>query len=264
MTITDFHVHAFPDSMAGRAMRALEESADGVTAHLDGRVSSLLKSMDCAGIDRAVICSIATKPEQFGSILDWSGRIASDRIIPFPSVHPRDPDMTENLGRVAEEGFKGIKLHPYYQDYYIDEDALFPLYERVVELGLMIVCHTGFDIAFERVRRADPGRILNVVQRFPELKLITTHLGSWDDWDDVRQYLLGKPIYMEISFSLELLPREEARDILGRHPMEYVLFGTDSPWTDQSGAIELLRGLDLDPKREAAILSGNADRLLMG
>jgi hypothetical protein len=67
--ITDFHTHAFPDALATRAIRALEAETDRVKARLDGRISSLLRSMDYAGIRRSVICSIATKPEQFDSIL---------------------------------------------------------------------------------------------------------------------------------------------------------------------------------------------------
>ena len=184
-----------------------------------------------AGVERAVVCSIATKPSQFESILAWSKTIASKRIVPLASVHPRDPEALDKVSRAAKEGLKGIKLHPYYQGFDLDEELLFPLYHRLAELGLILVCHTGFDIAFERIRRADPKRILNVHRRVPDLKFVSrTHLGAWEDWDDVRSLLLGKPIYMEISYSLEFLSPEKARALLMDHPAEYLLFGTDSPW----------------------------------
>ena len=50
MRIIDFHAHAFPDALAERAMPALEAEGD-IRAALDGKVSSLLRSMDAAGID---------------------------------------------------------------------------------------------------------------------------------------------------------------------------------------------------------------------
>ena len=156
--IIDFHTHAFPDALAERAMARLRGESDQVRAWLDGRVSSLLESMDRAGIGRAVVCSIATKPDQFEKILAWSGQIASDRIIPFPSVHPRDPQARERIGRVAEAGFKGIKFHPYYQEFDLDDPVLMPLYDRIEQAGLILLCHTGFDVAFPRIRRADPVR----------------------------------------------------------------------------------------------------------
>ncbi|WP_211248521.1 hypothetical protein [Desulfobulbus elongatus] len=41
-----------------------------------------------SGVERSVLCSIATRPEQFSPILDWSKAIRSERIEPFPSLHP--------------------------------------------------------------------------------------------------------------------------------------------------------------------------------
>jgi uncharacterized protein len=260
--ITDFHVHAFPDALAARAMQHLTGQTDAVKAHLDGRLSSLLTSMDRAGIARCVICSIATKPEQFEPILKWSASIASDRVVPLPSVHPRDPQALERLDRVAREGFKGVKLHPYYQDFVLDEEVLWPIYRRLSDLNLLALCHTGYDVAFPRIQRGDPVRIAKVMRAFPDLKFIATHMGAWEEWDDVRQHLIGRPLYIETSYSLHILPPEQARALILAHPPEYLLFGSDSPWHDQTACMQELQGLDLGADLERTILSDNPDRLL--
>lgn len=262
MRITDFHTHAFPDALAERAMATLLAETDEVKAWHDGRLGSLLASMDRAGIERAVLCSIATRPEQFDKILVWSDSIRSDRIVPFPSVHPRDPAAAERVTEIARRGYKGLKLHPYYQDFDIDDEAVFPIYETAAAHGLMVVFHTGFDVAFPRVRKADPIRIVAMLDRFPTLKAITTHLGAWEDWDDVEAHMIGRDVYMEISYSLHILGRERSRRLLAAHPKEFVLFGTDSPWQDQGETLALLRGLELGPDWERAVLSENASRLL--
>lgn len=259
--IIDFHTHAFPEDIAGRAMKALEDEG-GVKAHLDGRVSSLLGSMDRYGIEKSVLCSIATRPSQFASIMSWCDRIRSERIIPFPSLHPGDPEYSDRISQIKEEGYKGIKFHPYYQDFYIDEERLFPFYEKILEENLIVVMHTGFDFAFEKIRKADPIRILKVLDRFPGLKLVTTHLGAWDDWEEVEKHLAGKDIYMEISFSLEHLSIEAARKIIMGHPERHILFGTDSPWTEQGKTLDLFRSLGLSERSEAMILRENAELLL--
>lgn len=261
MKIIDFHTHAFPDDLAERAMPRLEEEGN-VRAPLDGRISSLLKSMDEAGIEKSVVCSIATKPSQFDPILKWSGDIASDRLIPFPSVHPADPESAEKVRIIREEGFKGIKLHPYYQGFDIDEERALPIYEAAQECGLILVVHTGFDLAFPRDRKADPVRIVKVLNAFPELRFVTTHIGAWEDWDNVRKYLLGKPVYMGVSYSIGYLGKEKARDFLLTHPEDYILFGTDSPWASQQETIDAVRGLDLGVERERKLFSENAERLL--
>jgi predicted TIM-barrel fold metal-dependent hydrolase len=259
--IIDFHTHAFPDHIADRAIAALEAECDVKTKH-EGRISSLLTSMDKAGIDIAVVCSIATKPSQFQPILEWSKTIASERIIPFPSIHPEDPQPVEKVKIIHDEGFKGVKMHPYYQEFVLDEERLFPIYEACETYGLLLVVHTGFDIAFPRDRIADPVKIITVCERFSELTFISTHLGGWYDWEEVDRYITGKPMYMETSFSLEELPPAKVKDMIMRHPEGYVLFGTDSPWTDQKKAIQLIRALELGKKREEMIFYGNAARLL--
>ena len=259
--IVDFHAHVFPDALAARAISHLEHSG-GVKAFHDGRVSSLLASMDAAGIATAVVCSIATKPEQFDPILKWSKEIASSRIVALPSLHPMGPDPVGQARQVAEAGFCGIKLHPYYQDFDVDDERLFPLYRTLDTLGLLVVCHTGFDFAFARARKADPVHILRVVERVPGLKFIATHMGAWDDWDEVERHLLGKPITMDISLSIELLGRERARAMLMAHPMDHIVFGTDSPWTSQAETLHLARTLELGDERNSALLWKNAQRLL--
>lgn len=259
--IIDFHTHAFPDALAERAMRSLEDEG-GIKAHLDGKITSLLRSMDANGIEKSVICSIATRPSQFGPILAWSKEIRSDRIIPFPSLHPEDTDFSDHICRIKDEGFKGVKFHSYYQDFSIDSEKLFPIYEKILEENLIVLMHTGFDFAFEKIRKADPVKVLNVLKRFPDLKIVTSHLGAWDDWAEVKEHLIGKHIYMEISFSLEYLDKAEARDIFLKHPRECIFFGTDSPWTDQGKTLELFRSLGLGEELNRLILRENAMRLL--
>lgn len=260
--IIDFHVHAFSDSLAPRAMQKLLAEAPQVKAYLDGTVGQLLDSMDKCGIGKSVLSCIATRPEQFDSILDWCREIRSERIIPFPSLHPKDKSPVDKLSAIRDRGFKGVKFHPYYQDFWLDEPVMMRIYEKAAELGLMVVVHTGYDIAFDYDNRGDCARILKVVSALPQLKFITTHLGAWRQWDEVAERLIGKPIYTEISFALDEIERSKARDMLMRHPAEYILFGTDSPWTDQNRTLNLLKSLDLPQERLAKILHINTEKLL--
>jgi len=258
--IIDFHTHAFPDDLSERVIKMLEDEG-GIKAHLDGKISSLLSSMDNCGIEKSVICNIATKPSQFDSILQWSKTVRSERIIPFPSIHPYDPDFKVKIDKIKNNGFKGIKFHPYYQNFTIDEEKIFPVYEKISNENLILVMHTGFDFAFQRIKIADPEKIITVLENFPSLKMVTTHLGAWEEWEEVERFLLGKPIYMEISFSLEFL-NDTVRKIISSHPAEYILFGTDSPWTEQQKTLSLFRELQLGEEKEELILRENAMKLL--
>jgi predicted TIM-barrel fold metal-dependent hydrolase len=261
MQTVDFHVHAFPDELASRAVSRIEELS-GITSVLRGNLGSLMASMDAAGIEQSVILSIATRPPQFSSILGWSRQIASSRIIPFLSVSPADPQSRENVRIAAEEGFRGLKFHPYYQDFDLDDEAMDPVYGTMEERGLICVSHTGFDHAFPFVRRADPARILRVLNRFPRLNFVATHLGAWRDWELVEKQLPGANLWIDTSYSLEFMPPEDARRLILCFPPDRVLFGSDSPWADQGRSVALLKGLSLGAPREEAILWGNARALL--
>ena len=259
--IIDFHAHAFPDQVAESAIPYLEEEG-GVKANHDGKVTSLLGLMDRDGVEKSVICCIATRSSQFEAILDWSKQIRSDRIIPFPSFHPNDPQAVDHITQVKSEGFKGIKMHPYYQQFFLDDERLYPAYEKISELGLILVMHTGFDIAFPRIRRCDPQQILNVLTRFPDLKMVTTHLGAWQQWHEVEDLLAGRKIYMDISYTLDQIDSLAARRIIMKHPKEYILFGTDSPWSGARDTYKHLQALELGIAREELILRKNGLALL--
>jgi len=260
--IVDFHTHAFPDDLAAGAMRTLMAEVPGIKAYCDGTTGDLIRSMDRAGIARCLVCCIATRPTQFDSIVRWCHQIRSPRLVPLPSIHPDDPDILDRVRQVRASGFAGLKMHPYYQDFHVADDRMFPFYEEVSRLGLLLVMHAGFDIAYPRVKQADPESMLRVVETFPNLRLVVAHLGGWRQWEDVRRHLLGRPIHMELSFAMQDLAAPAAREILMNHPEEYLLFGTDSPWTDQSETLSLLRKLELPASRLDRILSRNAAELL--
>jgi predicted TIM-barrel fold metal-dependent hydrolase len=261
MPVIDFHAHAFPDGLAARAISRIEGLA-GVKSILDGTLGSLMDSMDAAGVERCVILSIATRPTQFSSIVKWSRTIASGRITPLASVNPLDPHGAERVRIVAEEGFIGLKFHPYYQDFDLDAPSMDPVYAAMEERNLICVSHTGFDHAFPFVRRADPERILRVLTRFPRLRFVATHLGAWRDWDLAAEKLAGANLWIDTAYSLEFLPREKARELLMSFPMDRLIYGSDTPWADQRASLSLMKGIRLPPEREEAILSGNALKLL--
>jgi predicted TIM-barrel fold metal-dependent hydrolase len=254
--IIDIHTHAFPDSLAKRAIEKLE--VGNSRAFTDGTVAGLLRSMDAAGVDRSVICSIATKPEQFDPILKWSLAVQSDRLIPLASIHPADPRAAERVGEVKAAGLKGVKIHPYYQGFDLADESLSDFFGAMESSGLLLVSHTGFDCAFPQERQADAARILRLLERFPRLNFMATHFGGWNDWDDVEATLIGKPVNLEISLTLEFLSPKQARRMLLAHPADRLYFGSDSPWGNPAESLRLLGELDLPESLLLQMKSGNA------
>lgn len=261
MTGIDFHTHAFPDQLAAATIPALAAKGS-VKPVLDGTINSLKISMADNNIQASVICCIATRPEQFSAILGWCRKIRTDQIIPFPSVHPASSNSVAEIHEIKDHGFKGIKLHPYYQDFFINEKKLDPFFAKLEEEEMIIVMHSGYDIGFPQERRADPKMIRELSERFPALRIVAAHLGSWQQWDEVIQYLCGSRVWLDTSFSLQYLERKKASDLIKAHGADKVLFGSDSPWADQGDSRELIGKLELGSAEKEAIIGGNARRLL--
>lgn len=262
MGAIDIHTHAFPDEIAERAIAALEAEADW-KAVSRGTVGELVQSMDAADVDVSAICTIATKPDQPKGILKWCRNVRSDRIEPLPSVHPDTPEAPRWLETFAEEGFIGIKLHPMYQAFAFDEPRMDDIYRAASQCGLIVQSHCGLDVAFgDTDDRAAPERFRRVIDRHPDLKLICTHMGGWRSWDQAEQWLIGANVYLETSFSLDRLEPQRAVEMMRRHGIQRVLFGTDWPWADQARDIQRLRSLPLTAPETRALLFGNAARLI--
>lgn len=262
MRIIDTHAHAFPDAIAARAVAKLESMGD-CKANGNGTVADLIAHMDAAGVDRAVLCTIATKPDQFQGILDWCESIRCDRIEPLASVHPDDPALGPHLEEIARRGLKGIKLHPHYQEFLIDEPRMDAVYSAVAGNGLVLSCHCGRDFNFsDDDDRASPQRLARMLDRHGDLRFLATHLGGYHWWDEVERVLLGRPIHMETSFALVSLGPQKSAELIRRHGTDGVMFGTDWPWRPTAEEVALLNALPLSDAELDAVRYGNAARLL--
>lgn len=261
MAIIDFHTHAFPDFLAPRALEALSEGS-GVAPETDGTATGLLTHMDQCGVNAAVVLSIATTPKQVEPILSWSMTIQSDRLIPFASIHPETADINSLVGRLTKAGIKGIKLHPLYQNFGVNERRMYPIYDAIAEAGLVLLLHAGYDIAYAEEDNAAPPRIARVLADFPNLKMVLAHMGGWKLTNSVIENLVGRNVWIDTSYSVGYLTDEQVRIILKRHNTDQILFGSDTPWGRLSDHIAFVREFPVADDILEKIFSRNALALL--
>ncbi len=228
----------------------------------DGTLAGLLASMDAAGIRRSILCSVATKPTQVEKITDWSIAIASERIIPFASVHPDYPDPEQEIERIAAAGLRGLKFHPQYMTCPLDDARCIRIARRAAMLGLSFTIHAGYHPAFEKHDEGSPQRLRRLHDAVPDLRIVACHLGGMDDWQGVVDHLVGTPIYLETSFSPSWCPKPLLEAILSRHDPRRIVFGTDSPWQDSAKELEAFKKMPLPPEAMQWALTENAKSLI--
>lgn len=264
LDIIDAHAHAFPDGIAAHATATLCRQGRWHTLrnHHDGTVAGLLSSMDQAGIRRAVICSVATKATQVEKITDWSAAIASDRLVPFASIHPDFANPEREIERIVSLGLRGLKFHPQYMDCALDDPRCLRLARAAAQAGLVFTLHGGYHPAYEKHDVSSPLRLRRLHEAVPELRIVACHLGGMGDWQNVLEFVVGSDIYLETSFAPAWCPREVWQAIIARHSPERIVFGTDSPWQSQADELAAFKALPFSTHGLELALSINAHRLL--
>lgn len=260
--LIDFHTHCFPDKLAPRAIETLSRESGGLEPFTDGTVSSLLEQMKLSGVDRSVVLSIATNTRQQKSVNDFAVSINKENITAFGSVHPDSPDVFEELERIASLGLKGVKFHPEYQGFFIDEPRMRPIYRKIADLDLITVFHAGRDIGFDTPCHCSPQAIAAALPYFNGAPVIAAHWGGWSYWYGVIDELCGKNIYFDTSFGYGTIPRPVVKRIIKLHGADRILFGTDIPWHCVKWELNLLNSFDLNDNDMDKILWKNACNLL--
>ncbi|OGG01711.1 MAG: hypothetical protein A3F83_00360 [Candidatus Glassbacteria bacterium RIFCSPLOWO2_12_FULL_58_11] len=261
MRIIDFHCHFFPDELAGRAIPRMEASS-GCRAFTDGTRAGLLRSMDRAGIESALVLPVATNPEKVSSVNRFSASVAEPRLVIAGALHPKSPVWAGDIKEVIALGFKAVKLHPEYQNFRADEPEYLPFFAALRDSGLLLVFHAGQDLSYNPPWGGAPSQLAWLLDQLPGIKIFASHLGGYRMWDEFERCLLGRPVYMDTSFSFGEISDERIRSLIVRHGPDKVFFGTDSPWLDQKTEVENVLRLGLGAELEEKLFNGNAIRLL--
>jgi len=227
-------------------------------ASFDGTAAGLLDSMDRAGIDRAVVCSVATKPEQVPKITAWAAALASDRFVPFASIHPDFPDPEGEVERVASAGLVGLKFHAQYMGCPADDPRAERIARAAAQVGLVMAFHAGHDMGYPSDDLASPRRLRRLHERVPDLRLLVCHMGGWQSWNEALEHLIGTEMYVETSMTQRWCPPDLLARLFEGHGPGRILFGTDAPWSDQAESLAAFLALPLDADRKRRILWDNA------
>lgn len=261
--IIDFHVHAFPDALAAKALPLLSKCSGGVKPNYDATISGLESYLAKNNVNYAVVLNIATNPHQEKKVNDFAiSLLEKKNIIPFGSVHPDSPNALSELERLAKAGIRGIKLHPDYQHFFVDDEKMFPIYKKIAELGFITVFHAGVDIGYPKPVHCTPERLLRVLDLFDDAPVVAAHFGGWLLWDSVLEDLCGTKVYLDTAFSSGKMPPDYAKELIKAHGADKVLLGSDMPWSDTLDEVRFVQSLDLSAEDEEKILSNNAKRLL--
>lgn len=298
MDIIDIHTHSYPRPEIGR--QAMQ--GEGWSPYA-GTVPELREAMTRGGIGIAVMANLtpvpdmrdaalarlpadlagparaeaeARLPEELRSRLvrrnRWTLEAADPALLPFIGLDPSvmtPAEMRDELEACVEAGARGVKLHPIVQRLPPATAALWPVYELCQELGLPVLFHSGFLGRSEWNAFARPSGFVDVLQAFPDLRVVLAHLGRGHFDEAVAlaerfpQVVFDTCAVVTTAAVPWRLDDADAVRLLRQIGIGRVCFGSDYPWFDPAADAAHVAALSgLTEGERAAILGDNARRVL--
>lgn len=251
--IIDAHAHIFPSKIAEKAVDSIGNFY-GLPMQHPGVSDELIKSGDTIGVEKYLVCSVATRPEQVLAINDFIYAECQNHkeFIGFATLHPDMNNLEQEIERIIARGFYGIKLHPDFQEFNIDNEKAMEIY-RLIEGKMIVLIHTGD----ERYNFSRPKRLAKVCEKFPNLKCIAAHFGGFRQWQEAYDVYNSSNIYMDTSSSLFEMDSDMSHKMLEKFGYDHFFFGTDFPMWSHKEELERLKALNLPQNQLDAILYDN-------
>ncbi len=165
------HAHVFPEKIKP-----------------EGTIDKLKELLDECGIDKCVC--FAPFHDRFEDIRNpvnpnkWLAEELKNQpdLYGFGVVDFTADNLRDEVDKIADLGFKGIKMHPPYQEFDIDGENAFKVYERAEELGLFISFHCGMH--WHRLKGVRPILYDEVGWYFKNLRFSLEHLGGFHFYNE--------------------------------------------------------------------------------
>lgn len=262
--IFDAHTHTYPELLSFRATQNLGAFYN-FRVSCKGTVADLMETSRSAGVSGFLILGVATNARQVSHVNEAvAGDVKSARdrgfdAFGFAAMHQDTENFEAELDHAVSLGLTGVKLHPDIQGVAIDDERLFPLFELLSRRAMPLCLHMGDDRP--EYRYSEPQKLVRVLDMFPDLTVLASHLGGYRAWDEAAECLAGrKNVVYDASSVLWAMTPERACELIRKLGVQNIMFGTDYPVVGASDYLALFDKLPLSDDERRAILYDNAAR----
>jgi predicted TIM-barrel fold metal-dependent hydrolase len=268
--IIDFHVHPVFSGMEVHPGVDKLSLAYYQRHALALSVGEFVRQLDAARIDKAVLLTVCWKNQPVRPRNQATAELVRahpDRFIGFASFDPNTDDAaSEELDyAVTQLGLRGAKTIAQNAQLPYNDRHYYPAYEKIQELGIPILFHTGPSMLGTRTKFWDPTALDDVALDFPDMKMVLAHMGM-QDFMHAHSLLVRHPnVYADLSF----WPLHPAYSALIPWPLfeqtvpGKILYGSDFPvGQSPAEAVEAVNNLPVTEKFKRRLLGENAAALL--
>lgn len=257
--IIDAHTHVWPDKVAHRALAG---NGTGFEHVGDGTLTGLRASMAASGVDRSVILGVANSANAVEKVAKFSESVKAPDTIPLGGIHP-DLDPEVNATILRERGLIGIKIHPLYQGFGLDDPRLLGCLEAL-DNGMLIVVHVGNGGGGTPVAGSSPRMLRDLAEAMPHLNVVACHFGGYHQFDEALDVICGSGVLIDTSWppSLATLDPQQVAGFIRRHGADKVVFASDWPTADPGREIDAIAALGLSEDETDQVLGLTMARIV--
>ena len=259
----DCHTHVFHPRIAEKAKLKLAEHYK-LFCRCKGTPEDLLLGAGRCGIDHCIALCAATSALQVRPCNAYAGYLQNNYpgITAFGSIHPDCTDWKQQLDWLRSLGGRGIKLHPDFQHFWLNDPRLLPIFEEA-QKDFIFMIHIGDSLPADKNPYC-PFRMASLRDAFPQLDVIAAHLGGYRQWKYSLEALAGRSVWMDTSSCMKEIGTDVLKALLKKHPRERILFGTDYPIMDPQEELEALQCRTRYSDAEIDEILANGTHLLFG
>jgi len=276
--LIDFHTHIFPPEFSANRTRYIDADSTFGALYADPKAriataEDLIAAMDEDGVDTVVVMGIGwadmgVASEANDYIIDAIGRFPN-RLVGFAGINPAwSAGAVRELVRCADAGLRGVgELHPDSQRFDLgDAQAMASVMEVVQANNLILTTHSSEPVGhnYQGKGNTRPDVLWRFIQNFPDATVVCAHWGGglpfYALMPEVKESLAN--VYFDTAASPFLYAPNVFETVVRLVGGGKILMGSDYALLRPARLIKQIEESSLTAEDKAAILGGNAERLL--
>ncbi|MFX1377117.1 MAG: amidohydrolase family protein [Promethearchaeota archaeon] len=267
----DAHCHFFPPQIFKAIWNFFERpEIQGWPINYKLNTEELVKFLESKNVKAFTTYNYAHKRGVADFINEWVNDFCMryKSAIPFGCVWPEDAGREQYITKIFDDyNFKGIKIQPLVQNFYLDDERLTKVYDLIFDRGKWLCVHIG--TAPVRNEYVGYKYFIKFIEKYPDMNIIVPHMGAFE----YRKFLnlLDKHEHLYLDTTMIYIPgnifperkvkRPKSDDLISYQ--DRILYGTDFPNIpyDYDLSTKGLLNLDLNKAFYQDIFYNNAKRL---
>ena len=273
--VVDTHAHIISSDPRRFPYSPLSGSLPDWPAERFVNAHTLLRRMDVAGVDRAVLVQYSSAHGYDNRYVLETAKQYPDRFLAVCTLDGLQPDAPDKLTACAREGAAGLRLRAPTRVGPLDWLMCEPLWQRAAELHLPVCVHF-----MESVQAEGVTLLPSLLRQFPAVPVVLDHVGNppWRDGSpdyglkpilNLAQYtqltLKFATINLERLHAASVEPHVALQRLVARFGADRIMWGSDAPNTpgDYAEMLAWMRSAisQLSDSDQQTILSGTALRV---